>query len=94
VKYPNHAKTHAYFDSLLEAGYDPLVLNAWLDGLYDGVIVVGMPGDLVESYYGDPLFINNIVFEGAPALEWGIPLLPGRVEKITIAGGKVVRVRG
>ena len=25
---------------------------------------------------------------------WGVRLLPGRVEKVTLAGGKVVQVRG
>ncbi len=94
VKDPRHFRTHAYFDTLIEAGYDPVLLDGWLDGLYDGVVVVGMPGDLVLDYYGEPTFRNEVVYAGAPAVEWGIQLLPGRVERVTVAGGKIVRVRG
>jgi hypothetical protein len=91
---PRHFKAHAYFEKLIDAGYDPLLLDTWLDGLYDGVVVVGMPADLVLTYYGAPEFRNEVVFQGAPASEWSIRLLPGRVEKVTVVGSKVVRVRG
>jgi hypothetical protein len=91
---PAHLRTHAYFVRLVDAGYDPFLLNGWLDSLYGGAIVDGMPGELVITYYGDPLFVNNVVFEGAPALEWGISLRPGLVERVTVAGGKVVHVHG
>jgi len=94
VKDPRHFKTHAYFETLIEAGYDPLLLDTWLDGLYDGVVVVGMPADLVLTYCGAPVFRNEVVFKGAPASEWGIRIPPGRVERVTVVGSKVVRVRG
>jgi hypothetical protein len=48
----------------------------------------------VLTYYGAPEFRNEVVFQGAPASEWSIRLLPGRVEKVTVVGSKVVRVRG
>jgi hypothetical protein len=89
-----HEKVFVYFDTLLGEGYDPFLLDGWLDGIYDGVIVVGMPEDLVLDYWGQPVFTNEIVFDGSPAQEWGVRLLPGRVEKVTVAGGKVVRVHG
>lgn len=94
MKDQRHFRVFAYFDTLIDLGYDPLVLDTWLDGLYDGVVVVGMPGELVLDYYGQPVFENEIVYEGAPAQVWGERLLPGRVEKVTVAGGKVVRVTG
>lgn len=90
----HHKRVFVYFDTLLDEGYDPFLLDAWLDGIYDGVIVVGMPEDLVLDYYGQPVFRDEVVFDGAPAQELGVRLLPGRVEKITVAGGKVVRVHG
>ena len=94
VKDPRHFRTFAYFDTLIAAGYSPLLLDAWLDGLYDGVVVVGMPSELVLDYYGDPVFRKAVVFNGAPAFEWGVQLLPGRVGKVTVVGNKVVRVHG
>jgi hypothetical protein len=93
VKDPTHYKAQSYIEAKVAEGYQPFILDAWLDGLYDGVVVVGMPGELVLDYYGDPVFINSISYDSAPALEWGIPLLPGRVQKVTIANGTVVRVR-
>ncbi len=92
-KDPRHFKTHAYFETLIDAGYDPLLLDTWLDGLYDGVIVVGMPGDLVLDYYGQPVSSKAVVFNSVPATEWGVQFRPGRVERVTVAHGKVVRVR-
>lgn len=94
LKDPHHAKAFVYFDTLIGEGYDPLLLDAWLDGLYDGVVVVGMPDELVRDYYGQPVFQNDVIYEGAPAVEWGVRLLPGRVEKLTVVHGKVVRVHG
>jgi hypothetical protein len=94
VNDPRHFKTHAYFETLIEAGYDPVLLDGWLDGLYDDVVVVGMPGDLVLDYYGEPVFRREVVYAGAPAFEWGVQLTPGRVETVTVAHGKVVRVHG
>jgi hypothetical protein len=91
---PRHFKMHAYFETLIVAGYDPVLLNTWLDGLYDGAILVGMPDELVLDCYGEPLFTNEVIFNGVPALERGIQVLPGRVEKVTVASGRVVRVRG
>ncbi len=89
-----HERVFVFFDTLLGEGCDPFLLDAWLDGIYDGVIVVGMPQDLVLDYWGQPVFTGEIVFDGAPAQEWGVRLQPGRVEKVTVADGKVVRVHG
>ena len=62
-----HERVFVFFDTLLGEGCDPFLLDAWLDGIDDGVIVVGMPGDLVLDYWGQPVFTDEIVFDGAPA---------------------------
>lgn len=93
IRDPRHLKAHAYFEPLIDAGYDPVLLDGWLDALDEGVIVAGMPTDIVLSYYGEPVFRHDVVFAGAPALEWGIRVKPSRIEKVTVAHNKVVRVR-
>ena len=93
-KDPRHYQTYAYFETLLVAGYDPLLLDTWLDGFYDGVVTVGMPGELVLDYFGQTIVTDPIVYQGAPAQVWGVPLLPVRVERVTVADRWVVRVHG
>lgn len=93
IRDPRHLKAHAYFEPLIDAGYDPVILDGWLDALDEGVIVAGMPTDIVLSYYGEPVFRNEVVFAGAPAFEWGMRVTPGRIEKVTVVHNKVVRVR-
>ena len=90
---PRHRRVFVDFDALLIAGYDPLLLDTWLDDIYAGVVVIGMPDELVLDYYGQPIFTNAIVFDGAPAQVWGIRLPSARIEKVTVADGKIVRVR-
>ena len=93
IRDPRHLKAHACFEPLLDAGYDPVILDGWLDALDEGVIVAGMPTDIVLSYYGEPVFRHEVVFAGAPAFEWGIRVTPARIEKVTVVHNKVVRVR-
>ena len=90
---PRHRRVFVDFDALLIAGYDPLLLDTWLDDIYAGVVVIGMPDELVLDYYGQPIFTNAIVYDGAPAQVWGIRLPSARIEKVTVADGKIVRVR-
>jgi hypothetical protein len=89
-----HLKAFTYLDTLIDTGYGPRLLDGWLNDLYDGVVIAGMPGQLVLDYYGMPVFRNEIVYHGLPAQVWGIPILPGRVMAVTVTGGEVVRVRG
>jgi hypothetical protein len=93
VNDPRHCKAFAYLDTLINSGYGPRLLDGWLDHLYDGVVTVGMPGQLVLDYYGMPVSRNEIVYQGLPAQVWGIRILPDRMMAVTVAGGKVVRVR-
>jgi hypothetical protein len=93
-KDPSHERVLVYFETLLGEGYDPFLLGFWLDGICDGVVVAGMPEQLVLDYWGQPVFTNAIVYDGAPAQVLGFRLLSGGVEKVTVTGGKVVRVHG
>ncbi len=93
VSDPRHFKVFAYFDTLIDMGYGPMLLDTWLDRLNDGVVIVGMPGQLVLDYYGTPVFRNDIIYDGLPAQVWSVRIAPGRLAEITVAGGNVVRVR-
>ena len=79
-KDPRHFQTYAYFDTLLVAGYDPLLLDAWLDGFYDDVVAVGMPGELVLDYYGQPNLHRTDRLRGrsGPGLGHPASAWPGR----------------
>jgi len=87
-------RTRAYCFTLLDTGYDPFLVDSWLDALADDVILDGMPETLVLDYYGDPLVTSETVVNGFPARIWTFEPIPGRFENVTVCAGKVIRVRG
>jgi hypothetical protein len=91
-KEPLYIKTHTCFFHLLDAGWDPTLLNECLDALGDDAIIVGMPTDLVLAYFGEPRSREAIEFRGKPAEQWSIENKPGRIEQVVVAGGKVVQL--
>ena len=62
------------------AGYDPLLLDAWLDGFYDDIVMVGMSGELVLDYYRQPIFTDRDRLRGRSSPGLGNPASswPGR----------------
>ena len=91
-KEPLYIKTHATFLRLLNEGWDPTLLDNCLDALGDDAVMVGMPADLVLAYYGEPLSRESIDFRGKPAELWSVEVKPGRIEKVSVADGKVVQI--
>jgi hypothetical protein len=45
----------AYFIGLLDWGYPLSLLDTWCDDLLDDQVDVGMPNDLIDSYWGQPV---------------------------------------
>ncbi len=90
---PRQLKTRNFLIKLLDAGGDPTLLDHWLSALGDDAIVLGMPEDLLLAYFGAPVSREAIEFRGKPADLWTIAHKPGRIEKVTVADGKVVHVR-
>jgi hypothetical protein len=45
----------AYFIGLLDYGYSLSLLDTWCDDLLDDQVDVGMPNDLIDSYWGQPV---------------------------------------
>jgi hypothetical protein len=86
-------RTRDYCFTLLDAGYDPVLVDGWLDALADDIILDGMPGTLVLDYYGNPLITTETIVNGFPARIWTFEPIPGRFERVTISADKVIKVR-
>ncbi|MGA8654907.1 MAG: hypothetical protein WB586_02065 [Chthoniobacterales bacterium] len=52
-------RSHALLIELIDLGYAPWLVAGWCDDLFADQIVPGMPLDLVEAYWGDPLYIQT-----------------------------------
>jgi hypothetical protein len=48
-------QSRAYFIGLLDWGYPLSLLDTWCDDLLDDQVDVGMPNDLIDSYWGQPV---------------------------------------
>jgi hypothetical protein len=48
-------RSRAYFVGLIDWGYPLSLLDTWCDDLLDDQIDVGMPNDLIDSYWGQPV---------------------------------------
>lgn len=92
VAEPRFERVHTCFSSFIDAGYDPIVLDTWIDGLSTGTLVTGMPDDLLLGCYGEPVFRHEVIVEGAPAQIWRVQTRPGIFNEVTIVNHKIVRV--
>jgi hypothetical protein len=48
-------QSHAFFIGLIDFGYPLSLLDTWCDDLLDDQVDVGMPVDLIDSYWGQPV---------------------------------------
>lgn len=94
VRDPRHVRVHEYFETLVAGGYSPVLLDGWLDALYAGSIVAGMPNELVVEYFGAPVGQREVIFKGRPASEWDVRIAPNHTQRITVLDGRIVRVHG
>jgi hypothetical protein len=53
--------TRAFFVNLIDLGYAPLTVDSWCDDLLDDRIDDGMPMDLVDTYWGQPVATQEFV---------------------------------
>ena len=47
--------------NLIDLGYAPLIVDSWCDDLLDDQIDDGMPIDLVDAYWGQPVDTQEFV---------------------------------
>jgi hypothetical protein len=54
-------RAQVFFGSLIDLGYAPLTVDTWCDDLLDDRVDDGMPMDLVDSYWGQPVATQEFV---------------------------------
>jgi hypothetical protein len=63
----NYWGAHRYCNYLITVGFPPGLCWAWYDDICWGDIVIGMPLDLVDYYYPDPVYSTNTDYNGEEA---------------------------
>jgi hypothetical protein len=59
-------RTRAFFVNLIDFGYAPLTVDSWCDDLLDNQVDDGMPMDLVDTYWGQPVETQEFVEYDVP----------------------------
>jgi hypothetical protein len=82
-----------YCNNLITLGYAPGLCWGWYDDICWGNIVVGMPLDLVDYYYPDPVYSSYSTYDGDEATVYYYTLGDGQYEQVTVIDGTVVDVQ-
>jgi hypothetical protein len=88
----NYWGAHAYCYNLIGLGFAPGLCWAWYDDICWGNIVVGMPLDLVDYYYPDPVYSDYTTYDGDDATVYYYPTDDGQYKAVTVVDGNVVDV--
>ena len=59
-------RTRAFFFNLIGLGYAPFTVDSWCDDLLDDRVDDGMPVDLVDTYWGQPVDTQEFVEYNVP----------------------------
>lgn len=59
-------RTRAFFFNLIGLGYAPFTVDSWCDDLLDDRVDDGMPMDLVDTYWGQPVDTQEFVEYNVP----------------------------
>jgi hypothetical protein len=59
-------RTRAFFFNLIGLGYAPFTVDNWCDDLLDDRVDDGMPMDLVDTYWGQPVDTQDFVEYNVP----------------------------
>ncbi|MBV9275200.1 MAG: hypothetical protein JO333_14975 [Verrucomicrobia bacterium] len=89
----NYWGANSYCVNLITLGYAPGLCWAWYDDICWGNIVVGMPLDLVDYYYPDPVYSNYTTYDGDEATVYYYTLGDGQYQQVTVIDGNVVDVQ-
>jgi hypothetical protein len=59
-------RSRVFLGNLIGLGYEPLLIDTWCDDLLDDQVDTGMPMDLVDLYWGQPVDTQQFVEYNAP----------------------------
>jgi hypothetical protein len=59
-------RTRVFFVNLIDFGYAPLTVDSWCNDLLDNQVDDGMPMDLVDTYWGQPVETQEFVEYDVP----------------------------
>lgn len=88
----NYWGANWYCNNLIGLGFAPGLCWAWYDDICWGNIVVGMPLDLVDYYYPDPVYSDYTTYDGDEATVYYYPTDDGQYKQVTVVDGDVVDV--
>jgi hypothetical protein len=81
-----------YCNNLIGLGFAPGLCWAWYDDICWGNIVIGMPVDLVDYYYPDPVYSNYTTYDGDDATVYYYATDNGQYKQVTVVDGNVVDI--
>jgi hypothetical protein len=79
------------FIGLIDCGYPLLLLDTWCDDLLDDQVDVGMPVDLVDSYWGQPVSTQEYEEYYTPYEVYIYQTPDGNYRQVTFQNGLVVQ---
>jgi len=82
-----------YCNNLIVLGFAPGLCWGWYDDICWGNIVVGMPLDLVDYYYPDPVYSTYSTYDGDEATVYYYAMSNGQYKQVTVIDGNVVDVQ-
>jgi len=88
----NYWGANWYCNHLIGLGFAPGLCWSWYDDICWGNIVVGMPLDLVDYYYPDPVYSDYTTYDGEEATVYYYPTDDGQYKQVTAVDGNVVDV--
>jgi hypothetical protein len=79
------------FIALIDWGYPLSLLDTWCDDLLDDQVDVGMPVDLVDSYWGQPVFTQEYEEYYTPYQLYTYQTPDGNYRQVTFQNGVVAQ---
>ena len=84
-------RSRVYFITLIDWGYPFSLLDTWCDDLLDDQVDVGMPVDLIDSYWGQPVSTQDYVEYYNPYQVCTYQTPDGNYRQVTFQNGVVTQ---
>jgi hypothetical protein len=84
-------QSRGYFISLIDFGYPLLLLDTWCDDLLDDQVDTGMPVDLIDLYWGQPVSTQEYVEYYLPYQVCTYQTPDGNFRQVTFQNGLVAQ---